>query len=203
MIGLYFGGQWFQTKFGNSYGNIELDAALDETHDWSAEATSNPVEDGAPITDHVIEKSDKLRIKGFVTDTPLIASQSITGKINNSDGGSRTQPVFDLLYRLLKLREPMTVYTKYKTYDNMIMTDLQIPRASGQGEAIEFTAEFLNIRKVATQVVDVPKGINSKKTAKTSKALGNKTELQKNSGKKQAATVQTEKQSSTLSRIFK
>ena len=28
MIGLYFGGQWFQTAFGNQYGNIELDAAL-------------------------------------------------------------------------------------------------------------------------------------------------------------------------------
>ena len=32
MIGLYFGGQWFQTAFGNQYGNIELDAALAELY---------------------------------------------------------------------------------------------------------------------------------------------------------------------------
>jgi hypothetical protein len=143
MIGLYFGGQWFQTAFGNPYGNIELDAALDENHEWSAEATSNPVEVGAPVTDHVIDQSDKLRIRGFVTDTPLTSSPSLPQI-------SRSQDVFDLLYELIKLKEPMTVYTKHKIYDNMVLTNVTIPRTAGVGEAIEFGAEFINIRKVAT-----------------------------------------------------
>lgn len=194
MIGLYFGGQWFQTAFGNDYGNIELDAALDENHEWSAEATSNPVEVGAPVTDHVIDQSDKLKIKGFVTDTPLTASQSV-GQI------SRSQEVFDLLYELIKLKEPMTVYTKHKIYDDMVMTNVTIPRTAGVGEAIEFSAEFINIRKVATQMVDVPDGINPKKDKKADAATGKKTEPQKDGGKKQPQTV--EKPSSTLSRVLK
>jgi hypothetical protein len=194
MIGLYFGGQWFQTAFGNLYGNIELDAALDENHEWSAEATSNPVEVGAPVTDHVIDQSDKLKIRGFVTDTPLTSSPSLPQI-------SRSQDVVDLLYELIKLKEPMTVYTKHKIYDDMVLTNVTIPRAAGVGEAIEFSAEFINIRKVATQMVDVPDGINPKKDKKADAATGKKTEPQKDGGKKQAQTV--EKPSSTLSRVLK
>ena len=197
MIGLYFGGQWFQTAFGNQYGNIELDAALDENHEWSAEATSNPVEVGAPVTDHVIDQSDKLKIKGFVTDTPLTASQSLTQI-------SRSQDVFDLLYELIKLKEPMTVYTKHRIYNDMILTNVNIPRTAGVGEAIEFSAEFINIRKVATQMVDVPDGISQKKDAKAGGANGStakKAEPTKDAGKKQPETVQ--KPSSTLSRVLK
>ena len=201
MIGLYFGGQWFQTAFGNQYGNIELDAALDENHEWSAEATGNPVEEGAPVADHVIEQSDKLKIRGFVTDTPLTISQSVQGIVNSGQVGNRTQAVFDLLHQLIKLKEPMTVYTKHKIYDEMILTNVNIPRTAGVGEAIEFSAEFINIRKVATQMVDVPDGINPKKDKKADAATGKKTEPQKDGGKKQPETVT--KPSSTLSRVLK
>jgi len=204
MIGLYFGGQWFQTAFGNLYGNIELDAVLDENHEWSAEATSNPVEVGAPVTDHVIDQSDKLKIRGFVTDTPLNLSQSVSGLVNSGNVGNRTQAVFDLLHQLIKLKEPMTVYTKHRIYDDMVLTNVTIPRSAGVGEAIEFSAEFINIRKVATQMVDVPEGINPKKEAKGGGANGStakKSEPTKDAGKKQAETVQ--KPSSTLSRVFK
>lgn len=204
MIGLFFGGQWFQTAFGNQYGNIELDAALDENHEWSAEATSNPVEEGAPVTDHVIEQSDKLKIRGFVTDSPLNLSQSVSGLVNSGSVGNRTQAVFDLLYDLIKIREPMTVYTKHRIYDNMVLTNVTIPRSAGVGEAIEFNAEFIHIRKVATQMVDVPDGINQKKDAKAGGANGStakKAEPTKDAGKKQPETVQ--KPSSTLSRVLK
>jgi hypothetical protein len=181
MIGLYFGGQWFQTTFGNLYGNIELDAVLDENHEWSAEATSNPVEQGAPVTDHVIEQSDKLTIKGFVTDTPLTVSQSLPQI-------SRSQDVFDLLYQLIKLKEPLSVYTKHRVYDEMVLTNVTIPRAAGVGEAIEFTAEFVHVRKVATQMVDVPPGINPKDSAKANESLSRKAQPQKDGGKKQPET---------------
>lgn len=201
MIGLYFGGQWFQTAFGNQYGNIELDATLDEGHEWSAEATSNPVEEGAPVSDHVIEQSDKLKIKGFVSDTPIVLSQSVSGVVNGGEVGNRTQAVFDLLHQLIKAKEVVTVYTKHAIYDNMVLTNVNIPRAPGQGEAIEFVAEFINIRKVATQMVDVPPGISAKKDKKGDAATGKKAEPQKDGGKKQAQIV--EKPSSTLSRVFK
>jgi len=188
MIGLYFGGKNFTTLFGNQYGNIELDATLDETHEWRAEATSNPVEQGAPVTDHVIEQSDKIRIRGFVTDTPLTASASVQGVVNGRKLDNRTQGVFELLDQLIKLKEPMSVYTKHKVYGDMVLTAVTIPRSAADGEAIEFTAEFVHVRKVATQMVDVPPGINPKDEAKANGSLSRKAQPQKDGGKKQPET---------------
>ena len=205
MIGLYFGGQWFKTHFGNQYGNIELDAVLDENHEWSADATSNPVEEGAPVTDHVIEQADKLRMRCFVTDAPINASQSLSGIFTPGVNEVKTQPVFDLLRQIIKLREPVTVYTKHRIYDEMIITNVTIPRAAGVGEALEFNVDFINIRKVATQKVDVPPGVSPKKEAKAGGKNGSvarKAEPQKDAGKKQTQAV-VAKPSSTLSRIFK
>lgn len=202
MIGLYFGGQWFQTTFGNSYGNIELDAVLDESHDWQADATMNPVEEGSPVTDHIIEQPDKLKIRGFVSETPLVASESVRGANSTPWAESLTQPVFNLLRDLIKARETVTVYTKYRIYDDMVLTNLNIPRSAATGEAIEFTAEFVHIRKVATQTVDVPDGISAKKDKKAGGANGSpakKSEPQKDAGKKQPAEVK--KPSSTLARM--
>ena len=189
MLGLFFGGQKFQSMFGNQYGNIELDAMLDESHEWSAEATSNPVEEGAPVTDHVIEQADKLTIRGIVTDAPLNASSSILGFIGGGSADNKTQSVFDLLNTLIKKREVLTVYTKHKTYDDMVLTSVTIPRSASVGEAVEFRAEFIHIRKVATQTVDVPDGVSAKPEAKAGGAGGavsKKASATKASGKKQA-----------------
>ena len=200
MLGLFFGGQKFQSTFGNQYGNIELDAMLDESHEWSAEATSNPVEEGAPVTDHVIEQADKLTIRGVVTDAPLNASSSILGLIGGGSADNKTQSVFDLLNTLIKKREVLTVYTKHKTYDDMVLTSVTIPRSASVGEAVEFRAEFIHIRKVATQTVDVPDGVSAKPEAKAGGAGGavsKKASATKASGKKQAQTIQSPTQPAT------
>ena len=147
MLGLYFGGSWFQNKFNNDFGNIELDAVLEENHEWTNDVTTNPVESGAPVTDHIIEQADKLRWRCFVSDTPITISQSITGTTNNSKSyNNRTQFVFDLLYDLVKRKEVVTVYTKHRIYDNMAIQSVSMPRSSGDGEAIEFNIEFSIIR---------------------------------------------------------
>lgn len=187
MVGLQFGGQWFRTQFGNDYGNIELDATLDESHEWTAEATTNPVEEGSPVSDHVIDQADKLNVKGFITDAPIIASQGvIVGEVND-----RVQPVFNLLHLLIKAREPMTVYTQFRVYTDMVLTSCTIPRSSSNGEAIEFSLDFINIRKVSTQMVDIPPGISPKKSAKANGSTAKKSDAKKDAGKKQPEEVKT------------
>jgi hypothetical protein len=181
MIGLYFGGEEFRTLFGSDFGNLELDANLEESHEWKADATSSPVEDGAPITDHIIEQADVLRVRGLLTETPIMAGFT-------PSGDSRTQSAFDLLRKMIKARQTMTVYTLYRTYPDMALVSLDIPRTPDVGEAVEFTAEFRHIRKVATQIVDVPPGISSKKSARAGTAA-KKAEPAKDAGKKQPEEV--------------
>ena len=193
MIGILFENSSFVTKFGNQFGNIELDATLEETHEWMAEATMNPVEEGAPVTDHVIEQPDKIRIKGFITNSPITSGISFSQI-------SKTQEVVDMLYDLIKEKEPVTLYTKYRVYTEMVLTNVSIPRAAGVGDAIEFNADFVNIRKVATQSADIPPGIGQKKTAKTPASVQKKAEPTKDAGKKQTEPVP--KKSSQLQRLF-
>lgn len=206
LLGLLFDSPVFVTNFGNDLGNIELDATLDENHEWVAEVTTNPVEEGAPISDHVIEQSDRVTLRGFISNNP-IASGFLIPQI------STVQDVFNLLYDLIKLKEPVTVYTKLKVYTDMVLTRVTPGRNAGVGDALEFDAEFIHIRKVATQTVDVPKGVSAKKEAKTPASVGRKAEPAKDAGKKQAETVNlsgtaattsgaVRKPSSTLSRIF-
>jgi hypothetical protein len=205
MINLFFGGEQFKTSFGNEFGNIELDANLEETHEWQAEPTNNPVENGADITDHIIESPDKLTIRGFVTDAPLNGIMgNIIGFINaitGNGGGQRTKAVFDLLRRLIKEKQPLVVVTKYHIYTGMVLTGISIPRSAAVGEAVEFIAQFQHIRTVSTQLVAVPKGISEKKAAKSDVATGIKSELQKKVGQVQAIGKVTEKAKSVLSTV--
>lgn len=204
MIGLYFGGGVFRASFGNLLGNLELDASMDEAHEWTAEATSNPVEDGAPSTDHIIEQADKIRLRGVVTDAPMVLSPTVPDLLSVVLG-SRAQDAFDLLRAIIKQREPVTVYTKHRIYPDMILTSVNIPRTPADGEAIEFTAEFIHLRKVATQVVDVPPGISAKDSAKASASLARRTQPSKDGGRKQAETkfYRLESNESSASRIAK
>jgi hypothetical protein len=208
-IGLYFGGAGFSPTFGNDLGNIELDAVLDEEHNWKADVTSNPVEEGAPITDHIRELADEFRLRCFVSDAPLTLSQTVAGQYNSGTSGTRTQPMFDLLNALIKAREVVTVYTKHAIYSDMAITEVSIPRGPQDGEALEFTVSFRVIRTVATETVAVPAGISAKPAAKQGGATGRvakKAAPAKAAGKKQAATATkptaVEKLQSTLSKWF-
>ena len=162
--------------------SIDLDATLDEAHDWSNEVTSNPVETGAPITDHVIEKPDKLTITGLITNSPLhgaLAGQYFGGETQSQ----RIQTVFEAIYELVKRGEVVTVYTRHAVYNNMIIQSVNIPRSAAIGEAIEFKMDLINIRMVSTQMVTVPPGISAKKESKSTPGVAKKAEPQKAAGK--------------------
>jgi hypothetical protein len=162
--------------------SIDLDATLDEAHEWSNEVTSNPVETGAPVTDHVIEKPDKLSITGLITNSPLhgsLAGQYFGGETQSQ----RIQTVFEAIYDLTKRRETVTVYTRHAVYNNMVIQSVNIPRSASIGEAIEFKMELVHIRMVSTQMVTLPPGISAKPAAKSTAAVAKKTEPQKTTGK--------------------
>ncbi len=44
----------------------------------------------------------------------------------------------------------------------MVLTGLRIPRTPADGQAIEFVADFVHVRFVEAQSVDVPNGISAK-----------------------------------------
>lgn len=188
------------TSFNNSVISIDLDVTMDEIHEWQNDVTTNPVETGSPITDHIQLIPDKLRITGMISDSSIAdAVIKQFSSIDNNQFLTRVQTAFDLLRKLKDDRLLITVYTKYKVYTDMALTSLSIPRNNQTGDSIQFNIEFIHVRIVNTQTINMP-GINPKKTAKTGKSVQTKTAVTDKGGVKSTKIV--EKTKSVLSGIF-
>lgn len=196
LVGIFFGNTTPTEIILGEYANIEFDAVLAENHSWSADATTNPVETGSPITDHVIEQADTLTIAGFVSDASISLSSNFT---QFSGAQPKTKVAFDALRETIKAKKTVSVYTKFKVYTDMIITKIDIPRVPENGGSIEFSIDFLNIRMVSTQLVDIPKGIG---TSQTDSSTTKKASTQANAGTKSATTTTATKPSSVISRFF-
>jgi|GEM_PF-5165794 len=175
--------------------NMEFDVVTNESHKWEATTTSNPVETGSQISDHIQVLPDKLDMTGIISNSSLIWMKDnllTLGKaVGLYDGESEVQKAFDLLRKLLENRQAVTVYTRYRTYPSMVLTSLSIPRSIENGDAIEFTASFTHIKQVATLIVDASDaGINSDSTS--SEDVGRRTESTSNTGNKNCSGTSTE-----------
>ena len=128
-----------------------IDAALRETHSREAEISDYPVEEGADVTDNVRARPKSVEIEGIVSDTPIGAMATLRGGATGSaspDGELLFLPSDEALAKLEAIfaaRAPVTVETSAKTYENMVLVSLEVPRDISTGEALRFTASFREI----------------------------------------------------------
>lgn len=138
---------------------IVVDATVKETHLSECDVTKNPVEDGAPVTDHVQMQPKRLTIEGVISDTPLGFAfigniQNLVRSVTQIFGArSRSQDAYDDLVRLQESKRPFTVITNLKKYDNMILVSLTVPREASTSAAIHFTAEMQQVRIVKSEEI--------------------------------------------------
>lgn len=71
------------TKFTSELVSIDLDVTNEEIHEWTNDVTTNPVEIGAPISDHIQELPDKIRITGMISDSAI--SDNVIRQFSNID----------------------------------------------------------------------------------------------------------------------
>ena len=160
--------------------SLDLDVTQDEAHEWSNDVTQFPVELGSQITDHIQPLPDKLTISGVITNSAI--GENALEELNGGD--DRVQTAFDLLLKLKEDRILLTVYTKHKVYTDMALKSVNLPRDSAIGDSIKFKMEFVNVRLVETQTVEVPDGISKKRDKKAGSDVKKKTEPPTNGGKK-------------------
>lgn len=194
-VGVLYDSRKSPTRFVNDLIAIDLDVTISEAHEWTNEVTSNPVELGSPITDHIQVNPDKLSITGMISDAPIDPAviDQFQGNIDGGLYSARLQTHFDWLYFLARNREPITVYTRYKNYSNMAIASLNLPRDTGLGEALQFNIEFVNIRLVSTQTVPVPAGISKKLDKKAGGDVQKKAQPKADNGKKDVKPAETKK----------
>jgi hypothetical protein len=145
---------------------LVLDASVKEEHVCEVEVTDHPVEQGSAISDHARSKPEEITIEGVVSNTPLnhlqtrraVTSEGYTWDTTASNNAVRGVPgnaeAAEIALRDLR-GKLVTIVTALRTYDNMTLVSLKIPRDQTTGDILRFEAKFRQIRIVtnATTVV--------------------------------------------------
>jgi hypothetical protein len=167
----------FNKKQGAVIGELTLDATLQESYDYNNEVTAYPVEDGSIISDHIKLNPDEISITGFVTNTPASLFQRKNSEVNNNESSffdyknlqrsgsvNNVELAHDILLNISGRKidgantEPLlvTLVVGLRSFSNMAMTSLNIPRDSKMGETLHFTARFRKILKTNTETIKFP-----------------------------------------------
>ena len=70
--------------------------------------------------------------------------------------GREAKDVFDYLEELWKTREPFSIVTALRRYDNMIISSLSVPRSKSVGSSLQFSINCEEIRIVTSAVIRIP-----------------------------------------------
>jgi hypothetical protein len=131
-------------------GGYLIDAAISEEESLDADVTEYPVESGAVITDHVRNRPRKLDLEFVVSDTPIgAAAGARAADVVPSSEARQT------LEALRATRQPFSVVTSVRTYDNMVFTSLSFPRDGDTGDALRGKASLQQIEIVQVRRVSV------------------------------------------------
>ncbi|CAB3637399.1 hypothetical protein CEY09_14890 [Achromobacter marplatensis] len=147
---------------GSSIGTVALDALLSEKTTLNSRATSYAVEDGSPVTDHVVQESEQLTLDGWVTaaDITLLGGLNPRGRglggASAGAGRSKLISAKDALRKIHADRLPVTIATGLDVYVDFVMESCSIGRSNGGGDRFEISAGFKRIRKVTLRQADIP-----------------------------------------------
>lgn len=149
-------------KQKTSIGSIEIDASISETHVGRVEVTDHPVEQGAAVSDHARVLPETLTLEGFVSNTPLPVSNGALTRRNSLGVEFDSRSEMDLsragqaytdLVRLKNAGELFSIVTMLRSYDNMLMTSLDVPRDAATGDGLRFSASFKQVRVAESRTV--------------------------------------------------
>jgi len=146
----------FGRRAQGKIGSLKLDATVSENHIYNSEVTSFPVEDGSTITDHVRKQPISLSMTGFITNSPIkFLAGVIDARARQSGRESYIELARDYLIDLHNKSMLIDIETGLMLYLDMIMKTLTIPRGQPSQDVLRFTAEFVEILKVDSEIVKI------------------------------------------------
>ena len=116
-------------------GTVSFDNTISENYFYTSRVTSYPVESGTIISDHIINLPERIVLSGFVSDNPL----TLFAPFN------RSIAAFNSLIQIYEQRQVVSVQTGLKTYDNMAIVSLEVPRTVKTGQTLTFNIELQRI----------------------------------------------------------
>ena len=142
-----------------SIGGFVIDAFIEEKYTFENEVTDVPVEEGVNITDHVVEKADKLHISAFIGKTEFMAYDGDVPddfrSLSDLNEKGRIIMAYKELRRMKSERMPITVTMGLDTFPNMIITSFVIGRDAETGADLAFEMSFSELKTAKSQAVEI------------------------------------------------
>lgn len=149
-------------------GSIAIDITQKVTENYPTIITDNPIENGSPTTDHVLNLPPRIQIQGGFSDirvTNLVGSLLPQDSIRN-----RAKNQFDKLLELKLKRTVFTVMDGLHFFQNMLFEDLQLLKDK-EGFSVYFQADIKGVQiidlGVTNQAVSTENSLNRTIVANT------------------------------------
>lgn len=130
--------------------DISFDALIEESMTYSADVPSYPTEAGFDVSDTIILKPLTLSMTLFLTNTP------VTWRERHGADTSRVRDVIRKLEQLYFSRQPVTVSTSDKTYENMAIVSIELSKTKETGSSREIPITFQEIRVTESRTTTIP-----------------------------------------------
>lgn len=127
-----------------------VDASVSEEHAITVQTTEHPVERGFAITDHRRVQPSVIKLSGIVSNYPVALFASA--------GGATDYVTFawGAFNTLKESGELVRIFTTLQIYENMMITDVSVPRNAQKGNSLEFTVTAKELRIVDSEEFPAP-----------------------------------------------
>lgn len=131
-------------------GGYFFDAYIRLEHKSTLKITSHPVETGASVSDHSYVEPSELKLEIMMSD---VVSTNSSDQFNNSN--SRSVSAFQTLLEIQRKRSPVSVYTRLKTYKNMLISSLSVDDTADTVEALNASVTLVEIPMATLSTVKI------------------------------------------------
>jgi hypothetical protein len=152
--------------FGNNnktkIGDLVLDSCLTEVITLSSTITEHPIETKEAISDHIFKNPLKVKIEGYITDSPIkifgiletpLQNNSVDKIINSINSflpfqksAKPSVQAYQLLTNLYENRQLLNVVTKLNVFKDMAIESISFNNDVNTGQRLEFSAELVQVR---------------------------------------------------------
>ena len=160
----------FKEPFTQKIGALIVDIITLRNITEKMSVTSNPIE-GAFTTNNARFLPVEIEINGIMSKYSL-RNSLIRRALSGGRKPNTLKDAHDELYRIFVSKEPIELVTKYKSYKNMIMSQLNIATNIGDGDTLRFNTTFTEARIVSSQLVTIDNSQIKTDTAKKQTAVG-------------------------------
>lgn len=137
-----------------SYRELQVDAALSQSHTKTVEVTKHPIEDGADAADHAILRPDSYALDGLVSNTPLVSAAEMETGVY----ARRAETARDVLEGIAAARRPVTVDTGSKVLEQMMLSKLTFTASGGDCTRFNAALEQITTKRSETSAAVLPSG---------------------------------------------